>query len=87
MARLARFTDPHNIMVTKTTADLVLEVSERVNLDKAPVGRFALDLLFDLVDGELREGDTAEAAVNRVIDEMVDQGLVKSPATAPESAA
>jgi hypothetical protein len=86
MARVAKYTDPHNIMVTKTTADLVEEVAKLVQTDKAPVGRTATDLLFDLEDGELKNGDTFDEAVQRAITRMADAGVIKRPAAAPAEA-
>lgn len=84
MAREAKYTHQHAVVATKNSFDLVVAVSTKAKCDKAPVVRAALDLLFDLDDGELKPGDTFEAAVDRAIARMAEQGVTVR--LAPEAA-
>jgi hypothetical protein len=70
MAKAKKYTEQFSFVGTKTAYDLQVAVAERAYIDKAPIVRAGVDRLFGLVDGELREGDTFEAAVQRVVDSM-----------------
>lgn len=74
MARIARYTDHQSVVNTRTSFDLVAGIADRVPCDKAPALRAALDLLFDTEDGELKEGDTFDEAVERAIGKMIALG-------------
>lgn len=70
MARVARYTEQFAVVGTPTHRMLIVAVADRINVDKAPVVREALDWMFDLDDGELKPGDTVEAAVERIVERM-----------------
>jgi hypothetical protein len=78
MARPAKYTDHQSVVNTRTSFDLVVAVAEKAQTDKAPALRTALDLLFDTEDGELKPGDTFEAAVDRAIERMTRLGHIRA---------
>ncbi len=70
MAKVAKYTKQFPFVGTPTHELLIEAVGELINDNKAPIVRAGLDLLFDLNDGELKAGDTVEAAAQRVASRM-----------------
>lgn len=66
----ARYTEQFPFVGTTTHRSLIEGTTVAIEDAKAPIMRFALDLLYGLDDGELRPGDTVEAAVQRVANKM-----------------
>lgn len=79
MAKAKRFTEQFSLVSTPTHKEIIDVVTEAMKIDKAPIVRRAMDDLAGTVDGELRPGDTVEAAAKRVI-----LALTPAPATAAE---
>ncbi len=71
MAKVAKYTKQFPFVGTPTHESLILAVGELINDNKAPIVRFGLDKIFDLNDGELKPGDTIEAAAKRVAEQML----------------
>jgi hypothetical protein len=82
MARPAKYKDHQSVVNTRTSFDLVAAVAKKAQTDKAPALRTALDMLFDTEDGELKDGDTFEAAVDRAIERMTAMGHIRPQRTA-----
>jgi hypothetical protein len=70
MAKAKRYTEQFSFVGTSTAYELLRAVADQSYTDKAPVVRAGIDLLFGLADGELRPGDTFEAAVARVVNHI-----------------
>lgn len=66
MAREARFTSQFAVVGTDDQGEIIKRVSEIVKDDKAPVVRWMVDQVAGLENGELRPGDTVEAAAQRI---------------------
>lgn len=71
MAREPRFTRQFSVVGTEAIGDITDGVAEALKDDKAPVIRAAVSAFYGLdSDGNLRPGDTIEAAVERVAAQM-----------------
>lgn len=65
----ARYTQQFAVVGTEVQGAILKAVAVNSRFaagDKAPVVRFAVDQLAGLVDGELRQGDTIQDAIDRV---------------------
>jgi hypothetical protein len=61
----ARYTEQFAVVGTATQGGAIALLKED-HIDKSETVRLAVDMLFGFEDGELVEGDTLEAAVERV---------------------
>jgi len=67
MAKGRKYTDQFPVVLTEAQGQIVKNVVERLNVDKAPIMRRGFNILVGLgPDDELLPGDTIEAATERL---------------------